>query len=239
MTNIHNIGDGSSGNQQIRAHGDVTAPFGKDGGVAISGDNHGIVITSVPTPEKPLQTFDIVKKTRIATPAALIGTVSGLITIAGFVTGAFSVNQLFDVFRSGNGFDATSGTPKESWWLLASAFMIAIGFVGLSSFRFLRRNVLWLPKWWVFRAWAGIKEENGRTYPYALRLAMRCPMCANKKLRFQRVPADGYYLINPQTGERKKTVVTKWAPMAVCPRCKEHSIPVNISGNDFDKALPR
>ncbi|MGR4009866.1 hypothetical protein [Leucobacter sp. 1207-22] len=238
MTNTQHIGDSSSGNQQIQADGDVTAPFAKDGGVAFGGDNHGIVITSVPTPQEPQRTFDIVKKTRVPTPAALIGTISGLITIAGFVTGAFSVKQLVDVFMSGSGLDISSGMLKEYWWLMASVFTIAISFIGWSFFRFLRRNVLRLPKRPFFRSWAGIKEENGRTYPYSLRLAMRCPKCKNQKLRFQQIP-ETWVDFYDNTGKRTKRDVTKWASMAVCPRNEEHSIPVDISGNDFDEALPR
>lgn len=238
MINTQHIGDNNDGSQQIQAEGNVTAPFARDGGIAIGGDNHGVVITSVPMPNEPQYTFDIVKKTRIPTPAALIGVVSGLITIAGFVTGGFSVKQLVDVFTSGNGFDVSSGTPKEYWWLMASVLTIAISFIGWSFFRFLRRNVLRLPKRPFFRAWAGIKEENGRTYPYSLRLAMRCRKCKNQKLRFQQVP-ETWVDFYDSTGNRTKRDVRKWAPMAVCPRDEEHSIPVDISGNDFDDALPR
>ena len=239
VTNAQYIGDNSNGNQQIRADGDVTASLTKDGGINIGGDNHGVVITSVPRAEEPRYTFDITKKTRIPTPAALIGVVSGLITIAGFVTGGFSIKQLVDVFVSGNGVDLTSGTPKGYWWLLVSILAVAIGIIGWSFFRFLRRNVLRLPKrWWFFRGWAGIKEENGRTYPYSLRLAMWCPNCKNQKLRFQQIPATWVDFYD-NTGKRTKRDVTKWASMAVCPRDEAHSIAVDISGNDFDDALPR
>lgn len=238
MINTQHIGDSNDGSQQIQAEGNVTAPFAKGGGIAIGGDNHGVVITSVATPNEPKYTFDIVKKTRIPTPAALIGVISGLITIAGFVTGAFSVKQLVDVFTSGSGFDVSSGVPKEYWWLIASVFTIAVSLIGWSFLRFLRRNVLRLPKRPLFRAWAGIKEENGRTYPYSLRLAMRCPTCKNQKLRFQQVP-ESWVDFYDNSGNRTKRNVTKWAPMAVCPRNEEHSIPVDISGNDFDDALPR
>lgn len=239
MTTTQHIGDSNDGIQQIQADGDVTAPFAKDGGVAIGGDNHGVVITSATTPDEPKYIFDITKKSRIPAPAALIGLISGLITITGFVTGGFSVKQLIDVFRSGESLNVGIGMPTEYWLLFASFLTVAISFIGWSFFGFLRRNVLRLPKRWFFRAWAGIKEENGRTYPYSLRLAMRCPKCKNQKLRFQQVPAGGYDLIDTQTGARKKTVVTKWASMAVCPRDADHSIPVDISGNDFDDALPR
>lgn len=238
MTNTTYIGESSNGNQQIQTDGDVTSPFAKDGSVAISGDNHGAVITSVPTPEEPQYTFDIVKKTRIPTPAALIGVVSGLITIAGFVTGGFSVKQIMDVFTSGSGFDGGSGIVTAYRWFLASVFTIAVSFIGWSFFRFLRRNVLRLPKCHFFRAWAGIKEENGRTYPYSLRLSMRCPKCKNQKLRFQQIP-ETWDDVYDNTGKRVKRDVTKWASMAVCPRNEGHSIPVDISGNDFDEAMPR
>ena len=175
MVNAQRIGDSSNGNQQIQTGGDVKAPFARGGGVAFGGDNHGIVVTSVPTSDEPRDTFDIVKKTRIPTPGALIGVVSGLITIAGFVTGAFSVKQLVDIFASGSGFAISAGVPTACWWLIVSVFVIAISLIGWSFFRFLRRNVLRLPKHPFFRAWAGIKEEDGVTYPYSLRLAMRCP----------------------------------------------------------------
>jgi hypothetical protein len=239
VTNAQHIGDNSSGNQQIQADGDVTAPLANDGGISIGGDNHGVVITSVPRAEEPRYTFDITKKTRIPAPAALIGVISGLITIAGFVTGGLSIKQLINVFMSGNGFNVMSGTPKEYWWLLVSVLVIAIGIIGWSFFGFLRRNVLRLPKrWWFFRGWAGIKEENGRTYPYALRLAMRCPKCKSQKLRFQQIPKTWVDFYD-NTGKRTKRNVTKWASMAICPRDEAHSISVGISGNDFDEALPR
>lgn len=239
MKQFQRIGDNSNDNQQIQADGDVNAPSAATGGVSLTGDNHGIIVTSIPTSEEPQHTFEIPKKTKIPMPASFIGTVSGLITIAGFVTGGFSVKQLIDTFKASTSFDVMGGPPQAYWWLLGSIFTIAIGLMGWSCFRFLRRNVLRLPKRWIFRAWAGIREGNGRTYPYSLRLAMSCPKCKNQKLRFQQVPADGYDIINLETGARKKSVIMKWAPMAVCPRNEDHSLPVDISGNDFDEALPR
>lgn len=238
VVNTQRIGDSSNGNQQIQTGGDVHAPFAEGGGVAFSGDNHGIVVTSVPTSDEPQHTFDIVKKTRIPTPAAFIGVASGLITITGLATGVSSVKQLVDIFTSGRGFDASTGVPGEYWWLLVSILAIAIGLIGWSFFRFLRRNVLRLPKRPFFRAWAGIKEEDGVTYPYSLRLAMRCPKCKNQKLRFHQVP-ETWVDFYDENGKRTKRNVTKWAPMAVCPRNEEHSLRVDISGNDFDEPLPR
>lgn len=239
MTRSQHVGNGSHSNQQIQTDGDVNAQTAAGGAIIIGGDNHGVVVTSLPTRDEPQYTFDIPKKTRIPTPASLIGTVSGLITIAGFATGAFSVKQIVDMIMSHAGFDIMNGPPPGYWWLLGSMLAIFIGLAGLSFFRFLRRNVLALPKWWIFRAWAGIKEENGKTYPYSLRLAMRCPRCKNKKLRFKQVPANVYDIIDLETLAQKGQIVTKWAPMAVCPRHEKHSIPVDISGNDFDEALPR
>jgi hypothetical protein len=153
--------------------------------------------------------------------------------------GGLSIKQLVDIAVPGEGFDILRGTPPEYWWLVGSLLTVGVGLIGLSFFRFLRRNVLRLPKRWIFRAWAAIKEASGRTYPYSLRLAMRCPKCTNQKLRFQQVPGDYYDIINLETGARKKRVVTRWASMAACPRNDEHSIPVDISGNDFDAAHAR
>lgn len=238
MANTQRIGRNGSGNQQIQTKGDVTAPFADNGGVSFGGDNHGIVITSVPTQEEPRHTFDIIKKTRVPTPATLISVASGLITIAGFVTGGFSIKQLIDVYKSGSGFHASSGVPTAYWWLSGSLLAIIVGVVGWSFVRFLRRNVLRLPKQWLFRAWAGIREANGRTYPYSLRLSMRCPKCNNQKLRFQQKPEEWVDFYDGN-GIHTKRDVTKWASMAVCPRNDKHSIRVDISGNDFDEALPR
>jgi|GEM_PF-2188598 len=239
MEQGQHIGKHSNGNQQIRGEGYIRAPYATDGAISIAGDNHGILITSVPTAQEPQHTFDIAQKTRIPTPASIIGLVSGLITIVGFITGGLSIKQFMDVVTSGKAFDLLAGPSQEYWWLFGSILTVGVGLLGLSFFKFLRRNVLRLPKWRVFRAWAGIKEENGQTYPYSLRLAMRCPRCSNQELRFQQVPADYYDIINLETGARKKRVVTKWASMAVCPRNNEHSIPVDISGNDFDGPLAR
>lgn len=238
VANTQRIAENSSGNQQIHTHGDVTAPFAKDGGISFGGDNHGIVITSVPTPEGPQHTFDITTKTRIPTPAAFIGVVSSLITIAGFVTGGFSIKQLIDAYRSSGAFNGSGASTAEYWWLFGSVLAIIVSFIGLSFAMFLRRNVLRLPKLWFFRAWAGIKEASGRTYPYSLRLSMRCPKCKNQKLRFQQVP-EKWVDFYDGNGKHTKRDVTKWASMAVCPRNEEHSIRVDISGNDFDEALPR
>lgn len=239
MKQFQSINDNSNDNQQIQADGDVNAPSAKFGGVSLTGDNHGIIVTSIPSFQEPQRTFKITKKSKFPVPASLIGTVSGLITIAGFITGGFSVMQLIDTVKVSSSFNSISGLPQSYWWLLGSVLTIGVGLIGWLFFRFLRRNVLRLPKRWVFRAWAGIRGANGRTYPYSLRLAMNCPKCKSQRLRFQQVPADGYDIINRETGAHKKRVTTKWAAMAVCPRNGDHSIPVDISGNDFDAALPR
>lgn len=128
---------------------------------------------------------------RIPTPTSLIGAVSGLITIAGFATGVFSVEQLIGSVRSVSSVDVSSGIPKDYWWVLGFLFTTVASVIGWSCFAFLRRNVLRLPEHSFFPAWAGVKEENGRTYPYALRLAMKCPKCKNQKPRSRQVPETG------------------------------------------------
>lgn len=55
---------------------------------------------------------------------------------------------------------------------------------------------------------------------------------------FQQIP-DAWVDHFDNTGKRAKREVTKWASMAVCPRDEAHSIPVDISGYDFDEARPR
>lgn len=239
MTHSQHIGDSSSSNQQIQAPGDVNAQISQNGGVSIGGCNYGIVITSAQPPTEPQHTFDIAKNTRIPAPASVIAIVSGLITIVGFVTGIASMKQLFSTLTSNTDTSILHGPPEEYYWLIVSMLIVIAGCAGFAFFRFLLKNVLRLPKRWFFRAWAGIKEESGRIYPYSLRLKMRCPECKNTKLRFKQAPAKWQDFYNTKTGGHIKRIVTERAPMAVCPRNEEHSIPVDISGNDFDDALPR
>lgn len=233
------IGDDSNQNQQINANGNANTASATTGGISITGDNHGIVVSSIPTPAEPKRTFTIAKKTRIPASAPLIGTVSGLITIGGFISGGISIKQLVDATFTGDFFDPNGGPHAATWWAFGSLIFIVAGIAGLVLFKFLRRNVLHLPKHRFFRAWAGIKEESGRTFPYSLRLRGKCDKCANQNLLFTMVPSDGHKLVDLETGAIKKHIVTKWAPQATCPRDDSHSIPVDISGNDFDASLAR
>lgn len=233
------IDGGSNANQQIQAEGEVSAPFAVRGGISIAGDNHGIVVTSVPSDEHPPQTFNIAKKTRIPTPTSLIASMSALVTLIGFFTGAVTVKQFVDAIHSAaRGLGLPAVGAESYWWAVATALAIGLGALGLQLVRFLRRNVLRLPKHWTFRAWAGIREASGRTYPYSLRLSMKCAKCANQKLRFMQIPArwTDYFDGN---GTRTTRSVTEWASMAVCPRDDTHSVRVDVSGNDFDQPLPR
>lgn len=233
------IDSGGGANQQIQAAGKVTAPFAVGGGVSIAGDNHGIVVTSVPSGEHPPQTFNIAKKTRVPIPASLIASMSALVTLVGFFTGAVTVKELVDSFQSTvRGLALPSLDSETFWWIAATVVAFGLGALGLQLVRFLRRNVLRLPKRWTFRAWAGIREASGRTYPYSLRLSMKCAKCANQKLRFMQIPARWTDFFDGN-GQRTKRSVTEWASMAVCPRDDSHSVRVNVSGNDFDQPLPR
>ncbi|QWL28565.1 hypothetical protein E2R33_08130 [Rathayibacter toxicus] len=231
-------GGAHNGNQHVQAGNDITGPIVGHGGIHIGDGNSGITITSLATPDRPKETFDIVKRTRIPVSTSVIGALSGILSIIGFVTGASSFPEL--ITRPINGtFTDLSGFSVLCVQFLGSLVILAIALALLGWWKFLRRNILWLPKSPIFRAWAGLKEETGRTYPYALRLAKKCPNCADRNLRFMRVPIEYLEFRNPQTGEITKRVPTKWEARAVCSRYENHYMRINLAGNDFDRPLRR
>lgn len=221
------------GNQQVRIGGDNHAPVTVAGVLAVGGDVSGnITIQSTPNYEGETHTFNISKKVRIPISSTTIGVISGLITILGFATGLNSIKEYVMTLKS-----STFPTELPSYnnylmHLLLPVPLITFGTLGVGFFKFLRKNILWLPKSWILPGWAGIKNEKGRTFPYLLRLSLKCPNCANQKLRFKRVPKGWVEFYDGRTGR-------KWGPMAVCPRNEEHSLDIDVSGNDFDQPLPR
>lgn len=226
------------GNHQVQVGGDLTGPVIGQGGINIGDGNSGITITSIATTGQPKRRFDIKKKTRIPVPASAIGLISAILSIVGFTTGATSIAQLVTLARRGT-LGALRGTPPQFGWLMVALVAFALSAFTFMFWRFLRRNVLWLPKRWVFRAWAGLKEESGRTYPYALRLSMLCPSCAGNQLRFNQVPIAFTDIIDSGSGNVIKRVPSGWGAKANCSRYAEHSLSVDLADNDFDAALPR
>lgn len=232
--NQSNHGDG---NQQVQAGRDVTAPVVGPGGFYIGDGNSGITITSVASDGQPKRTFNIKTKMRLPTPASVIGVTSGVLTIVSFVTGYSSVTKLFTDFPRGD--VGTSGVPSEAWWLLGSLLILAASISLFYFWRFVRRHVLWVPKSSLFPAWAGLKEGSGRTYPYALRLSMKCPSCTDRKMRFKRVPTRFNVVSDQRTGRVLKRVPIGWEAMAVCSRYKEHNLRLDLADNDFDAPMER
>lgn len=224
--------------QQINTAGSVNAPFAAPGGISFGGSNHGILITSVATTEAPQHIFDITKRRRLPTPVSALGTASAIITLTGFATGAFSAKELIEGSVSNSAATDLGGSAPTLLTGLLAVALIGIGAAGIMFVLFLRRNVLRLPRLWFFRAWAGIREQNRRTYPYSLRLAMDCPSCQTRKLRFRQVPASWVDFYNAK-GKHTKRTVTNWQSVAECKRNPQHSLFVDISGNDFDKPQAR
>ncbi len=221
--------------QQVNVGGDAHGPVVTGGGIHIGNGNSGIVITGFADGGGPEREFTIAKASRIPITSTWIGIVSGLVTIIGFVTGATSVSRLVGQFRDGLG-AAPAMDPAVPVGVLAAALLVAIGIGGFLIVRFLGRHVLRLPKRWG-RAWAGIRDESGRTFPYRLRLAAECDRCPGRRMRFVQIPET--WVDHYQDGRRTKREVTKWLPVAVCSRNPEHRVVVDVSGNDFDSALPR
>ncbi|WP_194947952.1 hypothetical protein [Actinomyces trachealis] len=228
------------GNQQVRIGGDNHAPVTVAGVLAVGGDVGGdITIQSTPNHEGETHTFNISKKVRIPISSTMIGVISGLISILGFATGLNSVKEYLTALRSSTFPAELLSYNNYLTHLLLPVLLITLGALGVRFFKFLRKNILWLPKSWILPGWAGIKNEKGRTFPYLLRLSLKCPNCTNQKLRFKRVPKEWVELYDTRTGRQMKRTVRKWGPMAVCPRNEEHSLDVDVSGNDFDQPLPR
>lgn len=221
--------------QQVNVGGDAHGPVVVAGGITIGDGNSGIVITGFADGDEPKREFTIAKSSRIPIASNWIGIMSGLATLVGFVTGATSVSKLVEQLRGG--LSQSSLGPDVPIGILVGLVLIAVGIAGFAAVRFLRRHLLRLPKRWRGRAWAGIREESGRTFPYRLRLAAECEHCPGRKMRFAQVPET--WVDHYQDGRRTRREVTKWMPVAVCSRNPEHRVAVDVSGNDFDSALPR
>lgn len=210
-------------NQRVQVGGGNHAPVTVAGGIAVGGDvSGGITIQSAPDREGEVHTFDIAKKVRIPVSARTIGVVSGVISIVGFVTGLGSIYEYIQVVTSMTGPVDPLYFVRGIAGLLLVLLSVRVLVLGAKCCSFLQKNILHLPKRWFLPAFAGIRNERGRTFPYLLRLSLKCPKCADRNLRFKRV----------QNGR-------EWMAMAVCSRYGGHSLPVDISGNDFDRPLPR
>lgn len=213
-------------NQQVQVGGDNHAPVTAAGTIAVGGNVSGrITIHSGADKQDVAPIASITKMTRIPVSATTIGVISGIISIIGFITGSKSLKEFIEVIMS--------TTPTGGRHLFITFIMGAggIALISLSPFilklginccLFLRKNILYLPKYQLFPVFAGIKNEKGRTFPYLLELSLKCPKCDDRDLHFKQV---------------KKGV--EWYPMAVCPRHEPHSIPMDVSKNNFDKPLPR
>ncbi|MFH5879565.1 hypothetical protein [Arthrobacter sp. NA-172] len=234
-------GDGDK-NMQIQAGGDVNGPFvGPDArfeGVHVGGHNSGsITITAVKEPGQPEQEISIKRMRRLPAPASVIGVVSGVITIGGAITGYFSVKDFISAWQAGSLNSLAGVTSAAHWWLIGSVFIVFVGVCGFAFFSFLRKHVLWLPRWAVCRARAGIRLENGQTYAYSLRLAAQCVECGSK-MNFFNKPMEwvDHYEGHKRTGR----TVTERLPVAQCGRNpKRHWVEIDIARNDFDSAVSR
>lgn len=232
--------DGDS-NQQVQAQGDVSGPVvgpgGSFDGVHVGGSNSGtITITTFAAPGNPQQKISIKEARRFPAPTSVIGVVSGLITITGATTGVFSFNDLLAVWQAGELNLLDAAAPSAYWWLLASVLVVVVGIQGFRFVAFLRRHVLWLPRWSALRARAGLRTANGRTYPYSLRLAARCADCGST-MKFRRMPTK--WVDHYQGATHTARTVTERPPVAQCKRDPRHWVEVDIARNDFDKPLER
>ncbi|WP_157875154.1 hypothetical protein [Arthrobacter sp. PAMC 25486] len=233
-------GNGNN-SMQFQAGGDtdgvVVGPGGRFDGVQVAGDVSGsITVNTVNAAGKPTQEISIKSQRRFPAPASVIGIVSGLITIGGALTGYFSVKDFLAGRQVANVDKLVGAVPVAYWWMFGAMLLIGVGICGFVFLSFLLRHVLWLPRWEAFRARAGIRGENGRTYPFSIRLAARCVVC-QVKMRFFNMPTkwNDHYEGRKRTGR----TVTERRPVAQCKRNAEHWVEIDIARNDFDQPLPR
>lgn len=211
------------GHVQMQVEGNSYGSVTVGNGVAVTGVvNGGVTIRSGPDREGQVHRFDIARKVRIPVFAEAVGAISGVISIIGFVLGASSLGESLKAVLSVRGWVDPAHSVRIFIGTLFIVLSVYILVLGVRCCSFLRKNILHLPKRWYLPACAGIRNERGRTFPYLLKLSLKCPKCANRNLRFKRVQ-DG----------------NLWIPMAVCTRHGSHSLPVDISDNDFDRSLPR
>lgn len=219
-------GDDNSGAQNV-GDGDVYGPMlGKNGhftGISIGKARdigklaESITIHSLAEPGKPIQTFSV-KKMRIhATPASVLAVVSSIITVATFFTGGMTIRQLWEGLH--NSFQLPQGAfgiPTAYWWLLAFVLSTMLTAVGWGIFKFLRQHVLWVPRFPIFRALAGVRTRDGKTRLASFRLSGTCIECPQRNLRFRR---------------------DEHGPKAICPRHSSHTVYIDITKNEFDEPI--
>ena len=223
--------ENGNGNQQLQVNGDNHAPTvlsGSGMAAAVGTFNGKIVVNQPAVDEGKFHTFDTKKKLRIPISSTTIGVVSGVVGIVSFLTGITSLWGLCDLLMSAvraasaSTLDYTSivgPAVRRISIVVLVALIVVVCRKGWKLRSFLKNNIIWLPRHWRLWAWAGVKEENGRTFPYMLRLSMKCPECGGD-MRFMTLPDSK-------------------APMAVCPRNVEHSIRVDVAKNDFREPLKR
>lgn len=227
-------GDGPrQGGDVVDVGGDVHGSLvnGTLVGATVGGSNHGsITIYAAGGHEPNAPTMAVVGLRRVPVPVSVIGVTSGILTIAGAVTGYQSVGELVDALTHPTG-PATGpwGLPVVLWWVAATIVFLLLASRGLSQVRFLRRHVLRLPRQWWRRARAGVRMPDGRTYPCSLRLRGECPICGGR-LRFR----DGAVVRRMPDG----TLVRRDGPRGECTRNEVHWLPIDVAKNDFDGVGP-
>ena len=203
------------GDNNTYVDGNSNGPINSPGSVSTHGNHNTVIVGTIDNHGKRVYNIlDTSRKMKIPIPSGGVGFFSLLVSYIDFFTSL-----------------TKSAVPKVPPSLIGAAVcalvgisLIAIGFKLFKLFRFLRKTILWIPKrtFKFMPSWAGIKEENGKIYPFAIRIKAKCPECYDRKLSIARVRD-----------------ANTWTPLAKCSRSPDHSLIIDVAANNFDEPIER
>ena len=224
------------GDNNTYVDGNSNGPINSPGSVSTHGNHNTVIVGTIDNHGKRVYNIlDTSRKMKIPIPSGGGGFFSLLVSALGILADILAVkweysghkSEYIDFFTS----LTKSAVPKVPPSLIGAAVcalvgisLIAIGFKLFKLFRFLRKTILWIPKrtFKFMPSWAGIKEENGKIYPFAIRIKAKCPECYDRKLSIARVRD-----------------ANTWTPLAKCSRSPDHSLIIDVAANNFDEPIER
>jgi hypothetical protein len=198
--------------------------------VAIGGDNHGPITNTVVigTKAEAAQPFEV-RDVRLwpITDRAL-----QIISLATAIPGLGALTT--GLIRSYHSLTQVSNTSVSTGITLA--LIVGAGLLLLTASAawlttdFLRKGVYRLSRTPSTRAWAGVKNAQGRSQLARVKLAGVCQICGGP-IYFHDKPKDVETTTDPQTG-RVSTRVMSRQPVTRCSRNKGHEFPFEITKAD-------
>ena len=225
-----------TGNDNTYIGGDSTGPINSPGSVSTYGNHNTVIVETINTHgERVYNILDTSHKKKFPIPSEGVGFFAFFTAALGFLAEILAIKGEYsnhgsdyaDFFISLTNLTAPKTPPSlpgAAAWTLIGIILMVIGFKSFKLFKFLRKMILWIPKknFKFMPSWAGIKTENGKIYPFAIKLKAKCPKCHDRKLSIARVR-------NANT----------WTPLAKCSRSPDHSLIIDVAANNFDEPIER